>query len=210
MSVKRSSSQLPLLLLLALAVVLSCKLGNKRNSGSQTTSPSPSPSAAPLSQVILEFDDKKEELGKFTAPTQLDAEAGVKGKVAIVEGEEGRYELEGFDYYQYDEEELAAYGLTKEDLALKVEDIDTLVQTNCNKGRRVTSYRTSAGKSIPAYALQCETLVIDYKAPAVIAKKNFNSEEFVDTLNLSPATTDVTAIRPTEQVQKYIKGMRSK
>jgi len=204
----KSSSQLPLLLLLALAVVLSCKFGNTKNSNSKTSTASPSPSAPSLSELVLDFDSKKEDLGKFTAPTQLDPAARVKGKVAIVEGEEGRYELEGFDYYQYDEEELAAYGLTKDDLALKVEDIDTLVQTNCNKGRKVTSYRTSDGKSIPAYALECDTLVIDYKTPAVIAQKKFHSEQFVDTLNLSPATTDVTAIRPTEQVKRYVKGLR--
>lgn len=206
----KSSSQLPLLLLLALAVVLSCKFGNKRNSGSQTTSASPSPTAPPLSQVILEFDDKREELGTFTAPTQLDPDAQVKGKVAIVEGEEGSYSLEGFNYYDFDLPELAAYGLQKEDLALKVDEIDTLVQTNCSKGRRVSSYRTSSGGNIPAYSLDCETLVFDYKAPAVIARTKFHSEKFADSLKVSSSTSDITAIRPSEQVQKYIKAMRTR
>jgi hypothetical protein len=153
---------------------------------------------------------KRDELGKFTAPERLDPAAGVKGKVAIVEGEEGSYTLEGFDYTDYDEEELQAYGLTKNELALKVEEIDTLVQTNCSKGRKISSYKTPDGGSIPAYALECETLVFDYKAPAVIARKKFHSEEFVDSLNVTSSTTDVTAIRPTEQVQKYIKGLRSR
>jgi hypothetical protein len=209
MSVK-TSSKLPVLLLLAMAVALSCKFGNMKNSNSKTASASPSPSAPQLTEVILDFDTHKDDLGKFTAPTQLDPAAKVKGKVAIVEGEEGIYSLEGFDYYVYDEEELAAYGLTKDDLALKVEEIDTLVQTNCSKGRKVTSYRTSDGRNIPAYALECETLVFDYKAPAVIARKKFSSDDFVDTLNLSKSTTDVTAIRPTEQVQKYVKAMRTR
>ena len=204
----KNSSQLPVLLL-ALAVVFGCKFGNTKRSGPNTTA-SPTPTAPPLSQVILDFDSKKDELGKFTAPTELDPEATVRGKVALVEGEEGRYTLEGFDYYQFDEEELKAYGLAKEDLALKVEEIDTLVQTNCDKGRRISSYRTSGGSNIPAYALDCETLVFDYKSPAVIARKKFHSEDFVDSLKVSSATTDVTAIRPTEQVQKYIKGLRSR
>jgi hypothetical protein len=160
--------------------------------------------------VVLDFDGKKEELGKFTAPDRLDPEARVRGKVAIVEGEEGSYTLEGFDYYDYDEEELRSYGLTKEDLALRVEEIDTLVQTNCDKGRRISSYKTPDGSSIPAYALECETLVFDYKAPAVIARRKFHSEDFVDSLKVTSTTTDVTAIRPTEQVQKYIKGLRSR
>jgi hypothetical protein len=209
----KNRSQLPVLLLLALAVALGCKFANTKRADSKTAGvngSTPTPTAAPLSMVILDFDSKKDELGKFTAPDRLDPGAGVRGKVAIVEGEEGSYTLEGFDYLQFDEEELQAYGLTNKDLALKVEEIDTLVQTNCDKGRRISSYRTSDGKSIPAYALECETLVFDYKAPAVIARKKFHSEDFVDSLNLSPATTDVTAIRPTEQVQRYIKGLRSR
>ena len=210
---RKNSSQLPVLFLLALAVAFGCKFGNTKSKASKTGSVNdsrPAPTTTPLSEVILDFDSKKDELGKFNAPAQLDPNAGVRGKVAIVEGEEGSYTLEGFDYYQFDEEELTAYGLAKEDLALRIEEIDTLVQTNCEKGRRISSYRTSDGKSIPAYALECETLVFDYKAPAIIARKKFHSEDFVDSLKVSSATTDVTAIRPTEQVQRYIKGLRSR
>ena len=206
----KNSSQLPVLLLLALAIVFGCKFGNTKRTGSNVNGPAPTPTAPSLSQIIFELESKMDELGKFTAPMRLDPEAVVRGKVAIIEGEEGSFTLEGFEYSQFDEEELTAYGLAKEDLALKVEEIDTLVQTNCEKGRRISSYRTSDGKSIPAYALECETLVFDYKAPAVIARKKFHSEDFVDSLNVSSATTDVTAIRPTEQVQRYIKGLRSR
>ena len=209
----KNSSRLPILVLLALVIAFGCKFSNTRRTNSNSAdsnSASPAPTATPLSMVILDFDSKREELGEFTASDRLDADASVKGKVAIVEGEEGSYTLEGFDYYDYDEEELEAYGLTKDDLALKVEEIDTLVQTNCSKGRRISSYATSDGKSIPAYALECETLVFDYKAPAVIARKKFRSEDFVDSLKVSPTTTDVTAIRPTEQVQRYIKGLRNR
>src|SRR5215208_171286 len=207
----KNSAQLPVLLLLAVAVAFGCKLAGTNSTGSKTaggSGPTPTPTATPLSMVILDFDNKKEELGKFTAPDRLDPAARGKGKVAIVEGEEGSYTLEGFDYYDYDEEGLQTYGLTKNDLALKLEEIDTLVQTNCAKGRRLSSYKTPDGGSIPAYALECETLVFDYKAPAVIARKKFHSEEFVDSLKVSSATTDVTAIRPTEQVQRYVKGLR--
>ena len=208
----KNRSQLPVLLL-ALAVVFGCKLGKTTNTGSKTANvngSSPTSTPPQLIDLILDFDSKKDELGKFTAPVQLDPNASVSGKVAIVEGEEGRYTLEGFDYLQFDEEELKAYGLEKEDLALKVDDIDTLVQTNCDKGRRVSSYRTADGTSIPAYALDCETLVFDYRAPAVIARKKFHSEDFVESLKVSSATTDITAIRPTEQVQRYIKSLRSR
>ena len=206
---RKNSSPFPILLMLTLVIAFGCKFSN-RNTTNSASSPTPTPTATPLSMVILDFDSKKEELGKFTASTQLNTGAGVKGKVAIVEGEEGSYTLEGFDYYDYDEDELEAYGLTKDDLALRVEEIDTLVQTNCSKGRRINSYTTSDGKTIPAYALECETLVFDYKAPAVIARKKFRSEDFVDSLKVSKSTEDITAIRPTEQIQKYIKGLRSR
>ena len=206
----KNNSQFPIFVLLALVIVFGCKFSNSRSTDSKSAGPTPTPTATPLSMVILDFDSKKEELGEFTAPAALDSLAAVKGKVAIVEGEEGSYTLEGFDYSDYDEEELQAYGLTKDDLALSVEEIDTLVQTNCSKGRRLSSYRTSDRGSIPAYALECETLVFDYKAPAVIARKKFHSENFVDSLKVSKGTTDLTAIRPTEQVQRYIKGLRSR
>ena len=207
---RKNSSQLPILLLLPLVIAFGCKFSNTKSTNSKSTganSPSPTATASPLAMVILDFDSKREELGEFTASDRLDPDASVKGKVAIVEGEEGSYTLEGFDYYNYDEEELQAYGLTKDDLALRLEEIDTLVQTNCSKGRKISSYTTSDGKSIPGYALDCETLVFDYKAPAVIARKKFRSEDFVDSLKVSPGTTDVTAIRPTEQVQRYIKDL---
>jgi hypothetical protein len=199
------------MLLVMLAVAFGCKLSNRNTNRSQNVnSPTPTATETPLTEIILEFESKKDELGKFTAPIQLDPDASVKGKVAIVEGEEGRYTLEGFDYYAFDEDELRDYGLAKEDLALRVSEIDTLVQTNCDKGRRINSYRTSEGKSIPAHALECETLVFDYKAPAVIARKNFRSEEFVESLKVTSATTDITAIMPTEQVQKYVRSLRSR
>ena len=206
----KNSSKFPVLLLL-LAVVLGCKFAGTRNSNSKETGgnrPSPTPTSRPLSMIILDFDSQKEELGKFTAPARLDPAAEVKGKVAIVEGDEGIYTLEGFDYVNYDEEELREYGLTKEELALSVEEIDTLVQTNCVKGRRLSSYSTSDGKTVPAYALECETLVFDYKAPAIIARKKFRSEEFADRLELSSSPTDITALMPTEQVKRYVKGLR--
>jgi hypothetical protein len=169
----KKSSRLPALLLV-LAVAFGCKFANTNGTGQKTAgagTPTPSPTATPLSFVIMDFDGRREELGKFTAPARLYPAAGVRGKVAIVEGVEGAYTLEGFDYTRVDEEELRAYGLTEEDLALRVEEIDTLVQTNCGRGRRVSSYTTSDGKSIPAYALDCETLVFDYKAPAVVARR---------------------------------------
>jgi hypothetical protein len=200
-------------LLLLLAVVLGCKFTGSRSANSKTAgvnSPSPTPTSRPLSMIILDFDSQRDELGKFTAPARLDPAAKVKGKVAIVEGDEGSYTLEGFDYVNYDEEELRAYGLSKEDLALTLDEIDTLVQTNCVKGRRVTSYTTSGGKTVPAYALECETLIFDYKAPAVIARKKFRSEDFADRLELSSSPTDITALMPTEQVQRYVKGLRGR
>lgn len=207
---RKNSSYIAFLLLLAVA--FGCKLAGTKSSRSTTGVNSPTPTATPrpMSLIILDFDSEKEELGKFTAPDRLDSAARVAAKVAIVEGDEGSYTLEGFSNTDYDEDELRAYGLTKDDLALTVQEINTLVQTNCVKGRRVTSYRTSDGKSIPAYALDCETLVFDYKAPAVIARKKLHSEAFADTLKLSSATTDVTAIMPTEQVQKYVRGLRAK
>ena len=209
---EKNSLKFPVLLLL-LAVVLGCKFMGTRKTNSKDTGanrPSPTPTSRPLAMIILDFDSQKDDLGKFTAPARLDPDAEVKGKVAIVEGDEGSYSLEGFEYVDYDEKELLAYGLTKEELALSVEEIDTLVQTNCVKGRRVSSYRTSDGKTVPAYALECDTLVFDYKAPAIIARKKFRSEEFADRLELSTSPTDITALMPSEQVQRYVKSLRGR
>ena len=176
-----------------------------------TNTASPTPSATPsLSEKIYEFEKNKEDLGKFTAPVKLDPKAKVQGKVAIIEGEDNYYALQGIKYSDFDEEGLKDYGLTKDDMALKTDEIDTLVQTNCKKGKKIGSYKVTDGRIIPAYALNCETLVFNYKTPAVFAKKSFYSSDLSDNIEVSSTTTERTAYRPTEQIQKFIKSLRGK
>lgn len=201
-----------LLLLLVIFLVLGCNFLKKNNTNTTNVNrATPSPTGTPsLSEQLFEFEKSKEDLGKFTAPVKLDPKAKVKGKVAIVEGEDNYYTLEGFEYSNFDEEELKGYGLTKDDLALKLDEIDTLVQTICTKGKKVGSYKVTDGRVIPAYALNCETLVFDYKAPAVFARKSFYSADLSEDIEISPSTTERTAYKPTEQIQKFVKSLRSK
>ena len=202
-----------LALLVTIFLVFGCNLFKKRNTNvANTNAATPSPTNTPsLADDLFQLDGKKEELAKFTAPVKLDPKAKVKGKVAIVVGEDDYYyTLEGTNYSDFDEEELKGYGLTKDDAASKIEEIDTLVQTNCKKGKQIGTYKITDGRVIPAYALNCETLVIDYKAPAVFAKKSFYSDDLSDNIEVSSTTDERTAYRPTEQIQKFIKNLREK
>ena len=208
---KSNVNLLPLLLIIFL--IFGCNMLKKKDSTvtSNTNTTSPTPTATPtLSDLLFDFRSKDDELGKFTAPVKLDSKAKIKGKVAIVEGEGDYYELQGVDSTDFNEEILKEYGLTKANAAAKVEEIDTLVQTKCAKGRQIGNYRITDGRTIPAYALKCETLVFDYKKPVVFAKKSFISEELSENIEVGKSTTERTAYTPTEQIKKFVKSLVAK
>ena len=182
-------------------------------SGSTTTADSTAaPTPVPTYFRIKAFKLENENLGKFTAPEKLDPKAKIKGKVAIVHiSASDYYSIEGIDAEkdEFNDKFLTGYGLTTDDLALSKEEIDWLVQNKCSQGKEISTYNVG-GRSIPAYELDCTVSVIDYKAPAVVARKSFKGRELDKEITISSSATYKNAYMPTADIQKFVKAMVSK
>jgi hypothetical protein len=156
--------------------------------------------------------DKAKEFAKLTPTVKLENKAILKGKIAIVEHTDTSNEysiyLRGFRSYDetIDEDELKNYGVTKDQLAKKPEDVDTLVQTLCSKGGKIGTYITSKG-SVPAYSNSCKVSVINYRDSKIIAQKTFVNRKLEQSVTLSPTATEYVLLYPYDEIQKYVKSL---
>lgn len=157
--------------------------------------------------------DKAKELAKLSPPLKLESKPVLKGKIAIVEQTDTANEystptIKGIHSYdeKYDDYELEQYGLTKEKLAAKSEEIDTLVQTLCVKGNQIGRYNTRLG-SIPAFSKVCKVSIIDYRGSKVVAQKSFVNRKLEPTIKISETTTEYVLLYPYAEIQKYVKGL---
>jgi hypothetical protein len=180
---------------------------------STTADSAPSPAATVATYFRIQaFKLEVEKLGKFTAPEKLDPKAKIKGKVAIVNiSASDFYSFEGFDAKEdeYNDKFLTGYGFTKDDLALSSDELDWLIQNKCVQGKEISTYSVN-GRSIPAYELDCTVSVIDYKAPAVVARKKITGRDLDKEITISSDATYKNAYMPTSEIQKYIKAIVSK
>jgi hypothetical protein len=165
--------------------------------------------AQPVKPSFKDFQNEAKEIGSVSAPLKLNPKAKIKGKIALIEKSDyGTYEMKGFsydgsDYYQFD---LDKYDLAKDKLAVKREEIDTLILRSCDKGKQIGQYSVSDGSKIPAFALDCKVSIIDYRIPAVVAEKKFSSRELAKDIKITSATKEWTAYEPSEEMEKYIKN----
>jgi hypothetical protein len=157
--------------------------------------------------------DKSKELAKLTPTLKPESKPVLKGKIVIVkntlaDSEYSTPDLEGIKSYgeEYDESVLESYGLTKDRLAVKPEEIDTLVQVLCRKGSRIGTYTTSQG-SVPAYSKTCKVSVINYKDSKIIAQKSFVNSKMEQTVTLSKSDTEYVLLYPYKEIRTYIKGL---
>jgi hypothetical protein len=104
--------------------------------------------------------DKKEELSKLNPPLNLDPKAIIKGKVLVVGN---------VDYKNGHVDD----GISSLRKAESLEELETLIQVNCSKGRFLSNYE----KGVKGYASDCKVSVIDYRTPAIIAQKSFSNTE---------------------------------
>ena len=126
------------------------------------------------------MQDKADELVKLSPPVNLNPNALIRGKVAVVEnGVTGRAEVQGFDAYnkEFNELDLNDYGLTRQRMATKPDEIDTLIQVLCQKGKSVGFYTSGKSSIAGAFANVCTVSIIDYRVPAVIAQKIFTNDK---------------------------------
>ena len=108
------------------------------------------------------------EVAELAAPVKLTQAPYLKGKVLIVESDNGT----GRYYFATSP---TRYGLSKEQLAQSGAEAQTVIQVICLDGERVGDYITKDAekRKIPAYASRCEVKLIDKTIPAVIAQKTF-------------------------------------
>lgn len=148
--------------LVAVFFMFSCSSGNVMNTSKDSTSTtsSPTPARTPsMSDNIKEFKTKIQELCDFIVKDRLDPKAKIKGKVALVQISNSRHcslDVLNKEETDFDTKTLEVYGLTEDDMALKLEDIDTLVQNKCSQGKQIGTYTLESGRAIPAYQLDCE------------------------------------------------------
>ena len=203
-------------LLLLASTTISCGIvGNLMRHSPQSSAPvntaaNSSVNTEPAKPKFQALKDKAAELGQLSPPVKLDPKAKIRGKVAIVEhttyntNEMIGINADGTDTIDYD---LDHYGIKKEQLAVKTDELDTLIQINCKQGAAIGQYNVSDGRVIPAYAINCQLSIIDYKTPVIIAQKKIVSRELAKDIKVYDTTQDVTANMPYEAIEKYIKKL---
>lgn len=140
---------------------------------------------------------KAEELMNTQATEKLDPAARIGGKVAVVESHFNRPALlEGF-HADGAIDQLSAFFFSPRRKAQSVEEIETLVKINCQKGNAI-------GASLPTmYASQCDVSLIDFKNKTVFAKKKFENNS---TFNGVSVLDESVARPPSEEIKAYLRG----
>jgi hypothetical protein len=152
---------------------------------------------------------KAQELAEATFPLKLNPKAKAKGKILMIARSEFKsvaikgFDFNGDDYYQFD---LDTFGLKKETLAVKPDEIETVILKTCDKGKQIGQYAMSDGKKIPAFALDCKVSIIDYRIPAIVAEKKFPSKGMYDDILTSNSTKEWVAGEPSTEINAYIKN----
>lgn len=150
---------------------------------------------------------KAEEYANLSYPLKAEPAPTIKGKVVIVSnihGRVGRYEWRPYEIQGYkewsgaeDERETELYGFYQADLATSPEEVTTLIQIKCDKGKEVGRLEEiQISFTYPYYASVCNVSVIDMDTQKVIAQKTFVNDRPVKT------TSDVA--KPKEPNTKYI------
>jgi hypothetical protein len=135
-----------------------------------------------------ELLDKESELAKLTPPLKLDPKAMIKGKVLVV----GNLNTK---HGRVDD------GISSLRKAESLEELETLIQVDCSKGRFLSNYE----KGVKGYASVCKVSLIDYRTPAVIAQKTFTNTEREEVIReLDVRDNEYVAPHPVGDIRNYI------
>ncbi len=185
-----------------LFVYLNKKSNSSESANRNSANSSPSLPAAPADFTALKA--KTEEFAKLSPAVKLDSKAKLKGKIVIVE--KGKYdaELKGFDAYykEFNENDLNSYGLSKDMMATKPDEIDSVVQTVCTKGKAIGRYEGN----IIAYANACKVSLIDYRNNVIFAQKSFTNSKLEKSVSSVYDNGEYIMILPFDEIQNYVKG----
>ncbi|WP_310484141.1 hypothetical protein [Chamaesiphon sp. VAR_48_metabat_403] len=161
--------------------------------------------ASPVPTDFTIMKNKAKELAKLSPPLEFNPTAKVKGKVAWVEKNSDDTRMIFFDVYYKEirNSYVERYGLTERMVAYKPEEIDTLIQTVCTKGKMIGRYEGG----IIGYANNCKVSLIDYKGNAIFAQKTFtNSTPDKSIASFYERLKEYTTPPPTSEIDDYVKN----
>lgn len=160
--------------LAALLLVMSCGWLTPRsrvstNENTNTTGPGTvdKPSTSLDSEKYSELRNKKEDLAKLTLPLKLDPKAVIKGKVLVV----------GQGLEKFGDDDKLNRGFADYRLARSLDELETVVQVVCTKGRHVADYEGKYDQKAKGFESNCKVSLIDYKALAIVAQKSFSNSK---------------------------------
>lgn len=169
---------------------------------------SPETSSRPLDRKNTEIlIAKAHEIAYSSLPEKLDPAAKIRGKISLItKSETQSVGIVGFNYNgdNYSEGSLGVYGFKKEDLAVKPDEIQTVILKACDKGKQIGRYTAGDGSKIPAYALDCRVSIIDYRSLTVIAQKKFSGKQTFDEVETSKTATEWIAPEPSVDMFNFI------
>lgn len=132
----------------------------------------------------------------------LSASPTVKGKVGVVKID-GQFELKGFDFKGENYSTYGTFGTSKENLAVRTDEIDTLIRVICNKGDRISSM-----KGVAIYANKCQVSLVDFKASTVIAQKTFENRQWDrEDVDTELYRNGYVVLSPFQEIEEYIKTL---
>lgn len=156
--------------------------------------------------------DKANELGRSAAKVQISQSPLIKGKVAVVAKRyefSSDYEIEGFNALHTDfatDYDLKQLNLKKDRMALRPDEIDTLVRLTCNQGSVIGRYTSPKGdRSVPAYSMACVVDIVDYRNSTVIARKKLENRRMETTARINEGASKYVNLAPWTEIGDYLK-----
>ncbi len=186
-----------------------------------------------LTEVAIKENEKKEaiknkllikaeEYAALSYPVKAEPAPSIKSKVVIVSnihGRIGHYQWRGYEIQGYaswsgadDESETELYGFYQKDLATSPEEVKTLIQVKCDKGKEVGMFEDlQASFPYPYYSSVCKVSVIDMEAQKIIAQKTFENAaaQKTDSNVAEPKEPNKDYIlKPADEIKDYLRQMR--
>lgn len=170
---------------------------SEQNTGDLNTNASNGTSAPKFdSEKYAELLEKKKDLVKLSPPIKLDRDAAIKGKVIIVDEN-----LEKIGDYDKLDDGFADYRKAR-----SIEELGTVIQVLCVKGRPTAVYEGKYNKRVKGFASNCKVSIIDYSQPAVVAQKSFSNSKPPEVISAieADANDEYLMPRPLGDIVAYI------
>ena len=151
--------------------------------------------------------DKAEEFAKMSPPSKIEVAPTIKGKIVLVEkNKESPARIIGIDYEgkKLQSSDIEGYGFSTSRLASNANEIGTLIQFSCAKGNRIGTYEGG----IAAFSNICQTTVVDYRTPAIVAQKTFTNNSPPDNITTYSKDSSGEYVLPkSNELGEYLAGL---